>query len=111
MKRILLALICIFLTITLFSFNESIKSEDITQRGYVPTEGFVPNEETAIKIAESILVPIYGEQVLKKKPFIVKLDENIWSIKGTLPKGYLGGVPYIKIQKSDCKILMVGHSK
>ena len=91
--------------------NESSNIEDIVQKGYVPADGFVPNEETAIKIAEAVLVPIYGERVLEKKPFIVKLEGDVWSIKGSLPEGYLGGVPYVKIQKSDCKILMVGHSK
>ena len=111
MKNLFLSLLCLFLVVTFLSSNEFVKCENENQKGYVPAEGFVPNEETAIKIAEAILIPIYGERVLEKRPFIAKLEGGVWSIKGTLPEGYLGGVPYVKIQKSDCKILMVRHSK
>lgn len=72
---------------------------------------YVPNEETAIKVAEAILYPIYGEKIYKQKPFVVVLNNDVWIIKGSLPKGMLGGVAYIEIQKSDCKILKVTHGK
>jgi hypothetical protein len=37
------------------------------------TINYVPNEETAIKIAEAIWLPIYGEKDLQSKPYIVSL--------------------------------------
>jgi hypothetical protein len=73
---------------------------------------FVPNEETAIKVAEAILVPIYGEEVLKKKPFTAILISNkFWRVKGTINMDELGGIPIVEIQKTDCKILSVTHTK
>ncbi len=73
---------------------------------------YVPNEETAIKIAEAIWLPIYGEKVLSEKPYYAVLkNDSIWVVKGSLKKGFKGGVPYIEIQKNDCKILKVTHGK
>lgn len=33
-------------------------------------QNFVPNEQTAIRIAEAIWLPIYGEQIYESKPKI-----------------------------------------
>lgn len=76
-------------------------------------ENYVPDEKTAVKVAEAIWVPIYGDRVLDKKPFKATLSEDgkIWIVKGTVPKGMLGGYPIIEIRKSDCKIIKVSHSK
>ena len=82
-------------------------------KGYVPNDGFVPNEETAIKVAEAIWTPIYGENINDKKPFVAEYNEKegCWEVRGTLPENTLGGVPEIKINKSDGKILYVHHGK
>jgi len=76
-------------------------------------ENYVPNQETAIKVAEAIWLPIYGNDVLDSKPFRATLskDGTIWTVKGTLPKGMFGGFPIIEIRKSDSKIIKVYHSK
>ena len=61
---------------------------------------YVPNKETAIKIAEAIWLPIYGETIYEKKPYVVELiDNKIWRVKGTLKMEEVGGVPIIEIQK------------
>jgi hypothetical protein len=74
-------------------------------------DGYVPNKETAVKIAEAIWLPIYGSKIYNYTPFIAELkNDNIWIVRGTL-KTEKGGVPYIEIQKSDCKILKVIHGK
>jgi hypothetical protein len=73
---------------------------------------YVPDEETAIKIAEAIWLPIYGEDVLKKKPYKATLINNeFWRVEGSLEEEELGGVPIIEIRKTDCKILKVTHGK
>src|SRR4051812_27215635 len=73
---------------------------------------FVPDTETASKIAEAIWLPIYGEKVLNEKPFIAKLrKDGVWVVEGTLKNGMKGGVAYIEIQSSDCRILEVTHGK
>ncbi len=74
---------------------------------------YVPDEETAIKIAEAIWLPIYGEEVLESKPFVAKLvGDTVWLVKGTLPEPYeVGGVPHIKIRKVDARVTDVYHTK
>lgn len=73
----------------------------------------VNNEDSAIRMAEVVLVPIYGESVDSKKPFKAKYDceYEVWVVSGTLGKKFLGGVPNVIIQKSDGKVLAVWHSK
>jgi hypothetical protein len=74
-------------------------------------KNYVPDEKTAIKIAEAVWLPIYGNSINKKKPFVAKLiDDKVWQVTGTL-KTKRGGVPYIEIQKCDCKVLKVKHGK
>ena len=71
----------------------------------------VPDQETAIKIAEAIWVPIYGDDVLNEKPYVAKLVGNVWVVRGSLPPQFLGGTAYIEIRKSDCTVLNVTHFK
>ena len=83
------------------------------KKGYTPNEGVVPNEETAIKIAEAVWLPIYGDNIYSKQPFKAeyKEKEKCWYVSGTLPPNTLGGVPEIKINKADGKILYIYHGK
>lgn len=76
------------------------------------TIDYVPNEETAIKIAEAIWLPIYGKSIYEKKPFkAILINNEIWKVQGTYNFEKLGGVPYIEIRKKDCKIIKVTHGK
>ena len=51
MKKVKMALLAIGLCL----------GAGVVLAGYVPKNGFVPDEKTAIKIAEAVLFPIYGE--------------------------------------------------
>ena len=52
---------------------------------YQPQEGFVPDEVTAIRIAEAVFVVAYGEQRLdKEKPLEAHLYNNIWTVLGSV---------------------------
>jgi hypothetical protein len=74
-------------------------------------EGYVPNKETAIKVAEALWLPAYGDKINNSKPFVAKLkDGKVWIVQGTL-HAQKGGVPYIEIQKTDCKVLKMYHGK
>lgn len=107
--------------VTVFAFNNSndckkVELDDAMlsgTNGFIPSEGFVPTKETAIKIAETIWLPIYGETIYEKKPFEVSFDEEnqCWYVQGTLPDNTLGGVPEIVMTKSTGEILYVNHSK
>ena len=77
-----------------------------------PAKGYVPDDKTAIKIAEAMLSPIYGEkQIEGERPFHAILNENIWTISGSLPEGYVGGVAVIRVDKRTGKILSYIHGK
>lgn len=103
MKRITFVILIILIT-TVYLF--AIKNDKMTVRDYVP------NSETAIKVAEAVWLPIYGDKIFKEKPYNVSLKDNkIWIVTGSIAKNKRGGVAYIEIQKSDCKILKVVHGK
>jgi hypothetical protein len=72
----------------------------------------VPDNITAIKIAEAVWTPIYGREAIEKeKPFEATLECQVWTVKGTLPKGFAGGVAVARISKRDGKIIEVFHGK
>jgi hypothetical protein len=98
MRKIIitLGLVCILLG-TNFKNNGSIKP--LKDRDYVP------DENTAIKVAEAIWFPILGDLIDREKPFTAHLNGNIWLVKGTAPDSSFGGPITIEIRKSDCKIL------
>lgn len=92
--------------IVLISCNRG--NNEITQ---IPN-GIVPNKETAVKIAEAIWLPRYGKAIYEYEPFDVEIvNDSIWIVQGTLKPDELGGVPYIEIRKSDCKIIDVYHTE
>ena len=70
--------------------------------------GLVPDEQTALKIAEAVLVPIYGKKIMDDKPYIIKNADGRWTIDGTIPKDFVGGSFHIVIQQRDAKILEIG---
>jgi hypothetical protein len=85
---------------------------------YVPPNGFVPDSLVAIKIAEAVLFPIYGEEKIKKqKPYrVILIGDSIWAVNGTfpvLPNNQIvrGGTFEIKIQKSDARVIEVYHGR
>ncbi|MGC4040328.1 MAG: YbbC/YhhH family protein [Flavobacterium sp.] len=104
-SKLILILGIVYLTFSSFEQNQSLYLNHSNRN-------FVPNKETAIKVAEAILVPIYGENILSYRPFSAELLNNkVWIVKGTLNPDDIGGVPIVKVQKADCKILEVTHTK
>lgn len=108
-KPILYFTIILFFTSLLFAETE--------KHSYKPKDGYVPDQQTAIKIAEAVLIPIYGEEAINgEKPLNAELKDGIWIVTGTLncPGGghnCLGGVAVIEISKDDGKILRVSHGE
>jgi hypothetical protein len=42
----------------------------LAQAQYAPKDGFVPDAKTAVKIAEAVLIPVYGENKIEsERPF------------------------------------------
>lgn len=80
--------------------------------GYTPPNGFIPDEKTAIRVAEAVLSPIFGEEkIQKERPFMAVLKDDVWTVTGHLDEGLMGGVAEIRIAKRDGSILGVGHGK
>src|SRR5690242_532970 len=73
--------------------------------------GYVPNEETAIKVAEALWLPLYGANIYNHRPFKAMLQDSIWVVEGTLDDGARGGVPHAEIRKKDCKVIRLYHTK
>ena len=83
-----------------------------------PKEGFVPNAETAVKVGEAVLMPVYGEQkILGEQPFKAAREGEVWTVEGTLhcerPPGAIckGGTAVVKISKTSGQILFMAHYK
>jgi len=90
-------------------------------QGHTPSNGFVPDEATAVKIAEAVLIPVYGaNKIESERPFTAKLKKGVWTVAGTLRcsdgKGgfttdCVGGVATVQISKRDARILSMIHYK
>ncbi|WP_036879379.1 NTF2 fold immunity protein [Xylanibacter oryzae] len=79
---------------------------------YSNQDGIIPDAKSAVDIAKIILNYYYDGTFNNEKPFNVELVNNrVWYIYGSLPKGYYGGVAQISIQKSDGKVLGIFHDK
>jgi hypothetical protein len=104
-KTIILALFCIVAVSVIFASS-------VQKHSYLPSKGFVPDEKTAMRIAEAVWSPIYGEEKIQsEKPFVASLKSGVWTVQGSLPKGWVGGVAIAEISKSDGRILRVSHGK
>ena len=84
---------------------------DEGEHNFRPEAGYVPDAETAMKIAEAVWLPIYGTGVLEKRPLHARLVDDVWVVEGSLPKPMPGGVPLAHISKRTGEILRISHGK
>jgi hypothetical protein len=79
--------------------------------------GLVPDKETAIKIAEAILFPLYGaDTIIHERPYNVSLKNGFWYISGNMPESdsegpVFGGTFYIVVSQWDARVISVGHEE
>ncbi len=77
-----------------------------------PPQGLVPDGKTAIAIAVAVWAPIYGEKkIALEKPYIATLTNGKWTVTGSLPEGYIGGVAIAVIAKSNGQVIRISHGK
>lgn len=82
------------------------------QHTYKPSEGYVPNAETAVRIAEAVLEPVYGkEKIAGERPFKAVLSRGVWKVEGMLHGYSHGGTALVELSKSDGRILRMTHGK
>lgn len=73
----------------------------------LPKEGLVPDEQTAVKIAEVVLFRLWDEKtVVSQRPYTVTKDENIWWVCGTLHTE-LGSAFRIAISQQTAAVLFI----
>ncbi len=91
----------------------------------VQQNAYVPDAITAMKIAEAIWLPIYGESIYKERPFHATLvGDSVWFVQGSKAKSgwdtvngkailtvISGGVLNAEIRKSDGKVIRAFHGK
>ena len=111
MKHTLCALFLGFMMTT----SMAQTAAEIKNIDYLPAEGVIRNASVAVKVAEVILIDIYGAEVINnEKPLRAKLiNDSVWLKSGTLAgKGEAkGGDAHIKIRKKDGAVLGVIHEK
>ena len=85
----------------------------LSSHSYTPTQGFVPDEATAVRIAEAVSFPVYGEESIKREePFRVTLEDDIWTIEGKpLPRDVVGGIVFLQIAKTDARVMRMTHGR
>lgn len=78
-----------------------------------PTGGFVPDAETAQRIAEAVAGALYGqEEARREQPYRARLRGNIWTVLGTHnPPLALGGNAILQISKIDGRVLFAHHTE
>jgi hypothetical protein len=81
------------------------------EHNFRPDVGYVPDAETAMKIAEAVWIPIYGIGVLEKRPLRARLVDEVWIVQGSMPRPMPGGVPVANISKRTGEILRISHGQ
>jgi hypothetical protein len=82
------------------------------ERGKLPENGVIPDERTAVAVAEAVFSPVYGKDYVDKfLPYHAELQDGLWTVYGTLrPAGAHGGTPQLRINKQDGRVLEIWHS-
>ncbi len=94
------------------SCSRNQQLEESGKYSYFPQGGYVPNEETAIKIAVAVWEPIYGsKKIAQEKPYKAKLQNGVWFVTGSLKSGWKGGVAEIEICQTTAKVIRLSHGK
>ena len=115
LKFLSYASVCV-LTVSLTVSQDRTRQQET--RGSRLSGAYVPDAVTAVKIAEAVLIPVYGEQkIVSERPFTAKLDGDVWTVDGTLYCGdgkigtCFGGAARVKLSKKDARILFMIHYK
>jgi hypothetical protein len=88
-----------------------------SEHSYKPPKGFVPDRATAIRVAEAVLIPVYGKSVIQQElPLNGTLRNGVWIVTGALPRGpkgtpTVGGVAEVHIARRDARILRTTHGQ
>ncbi|MBZ5552075.1 MAG: hypothetical protein LAO21_05095 [Acidobacteriia bacterium] len=72
----------------------------------IPTQGFVPDKETAVRVAEAVWIGLYGQKGIElQKPYKTELENGVWTVTGTYLDQTTSRVATARISKRDGTIL------
>jgi hypothetical protein len=72
----------------------------------------VADSLTATRVAEAILIPIWGaDEIAGQKPLVAKLRKGVWIVIGAPADSTVGGLVELEILKKDGRILRTWFSK
>jgi hypothetical protein len=115
MKHLTVAILLVVIGVAVAYSQELQEPREAT---FMPKDGFVPNAQTAVKVGEAVLMPVYGEEkILGERPFRAALQGDVWTVEGTLhcdgPSGTSckGGTAVVKVSKTSGRILFMVHYK
>lgn len=97
----------------IFSTLQPAQGTDLSNKiiwdsGFVPRGGFVPDEDTAVKLADVTLTRLFGGiESASWKPYSVELVENCWVVQGHKKNAATGGTVELRISKADGRISYV----
>ena len=101
-----------FIVVPLMALSSALAQETNPPHNYKPARGYVPDAETAIRIALAVWEPIYGKkQIESEKPYRASLKDGVWTVEGSLPPNWRGAVAIAEISASDGTILRVSHGR
>ena len=79
-----------------------------------PMNGVVPDEQTAMTIAQAVAIPIWGkETVTAELPLRAVLKANVWTVIGNphLKGGETGGELIIQLDKKTGAVIAFLHTQ
>ena len=101
MRRLVIA---VSLLVVVFGTAYSQEPQETKGLSVKPKDGFVPNAETDVKIAEAVLIPVYGEKKIgEERPFKATRQGDVWRVTGTVNCGSpncFGGAAVVRISKA-----------
>jgi hypothetical protein len=111
MRRLIIAVSLLVVGLGVAYSQEPPETKEVSVK---PADGFVPNAETAEKIAEAVLIPVYGEKkISEERPFKATRQGDVWRVTGTLncAPNCNGGTAVVRISRATGEVLFVGHYK
>lgn len=72
-----------------------------------PGDGYVPDADTALRVARSVWRPGYGDV----RSIAAQERDGIWHVHGTLPEGKVDGIHYVVICAWNGEILWLAATQ
>jgi ATP-dependent Clp protease ATP-binding subunit ClpA len=80
-------------------------------KAHLPEAGCVPDPETAMRIAEAVWIPLYGEDLVKQqRPLQADLTASVWTVRGSPPPAQAAEPLVIVMSRVDGRIFKIGGS-